>query len=89
MMDKALVTTIEFPEGKNDYVWCLIKTDDNITFETWIGIGCDIDFANESLSKELRTFDNKVYFYAEDLDEFYRLVQDGYTDFSILDYDKE
>lgn len=90
---KPKITTIEFPDGTFDYIWCVVgrTEDDDIvttTFEVFIGIGVDINVAE--CSKEYLAFDEtRVFSYAQDLDEFFDWYNNGGWDFKILDYEKE
>lgn len=89
---KPLITTIEFPDGKFDYVWCVIAMKDGdivtSTFEAFVGLGIDINLTE--CSKEYLAFDEtRVFSYAQDLDELFEWHTKGGWDFRILDYEKE
>ena len=89
---KPLITTIKFPDGEFDYIWCVVAMKDEevvtATFEAFVGIGIDINLTE--CSKEYLAFDEtRVFNYAEDLNEFFGWHTDGGWDFRILDYEKE
>lgn len=95
MFPKPLIVPIDFPDGKFNFIWCLIGMVENpedepsATFEAYVGIGDQIEDW-ESVSAQLRLFDEtKVFYYAQDLDDFFGIVKDGGGDFKILDYEKE
>lgn len=86
-MNDVALTKIKLPEGAFDFAWCLIRTEDDVIFESFIGIGVDLDF--DSCSAQAKAFDNSVYAYAADMNEFWDWVRDGGWDFTILDYERK
>ena len=89
---KPRITTVEFPDGTFDYIYCVIAMmDEDIvtsTFEAFIGLGIDINI--ETCSDKYRMFDEtRVFSYAADLEEFFQWYNDGGWDFKILDYEKD
>ena len=91
-LSKPLITTIKFPDGEFDYIWCVIAMKDGdivtSTFEAFVGIGVDIN-VTECSPEYLRFDETRVFNYAQDLDEFFTWHIDGGWDFRILDYEKE
>lgn len=89
---KPLITTFEFPDGKFDYIWCVVAMKDEevvtATFEAFVGIGIDITIG-ECSQEYLRFDETRVFSYAQDLDEFFEWHTKGGWDFRILDYEKE
>lgn len=89
---KPLITTLEFPDGKFDYIWCVVAMKDGdivtATFEAFVGLGVDINLT-ECSEKYLSFDETKVFNYAQDLEEFFGWHTDGGWDFRILDYEKE
>ena len=86
------ITTIDFPDGQFNYVYCVIAMmDEDImtsTFEAFIGIGIDINI--DTCSNQYLKFDeSNVFCYAVDIDEFFDWYNNGGWDFKILDYELE
>jgi hypothetical protein len=89
---KPRITTIEFPDGVFDYIWCLIGMQDEgivvSTYEAFVGIGVKVNVID--CSPEYLKFDEtRVFNYAQDLDEFFDWYNNGGWDFKILDYEKD
>lgn len=98
-MEEPFIRKIKFPEGTFDFINCeiaLFEEDSNgqrditMTFSAYIAIGMpSIDMA-DNVSKELKYFDeNKIFAYAQTLDEFREWFENGGWDYIILDYEKE
>jgi hypothetical protein len=92
-MENPQITTLDFPEGKFDLIWCLIGQTDGeeiiSTFEAFIAVNFpDVNF-DSKVSDELRRFDEtRIYAYAHGLSEFENLIENGGWDFKILDYER-
>lgn len=98
-MEEPFIRQIKFPEGTFDFINCEIamfdedengQRDIKSTFMAYIAIGMpSIDMVDKP-SKELKYFDeNKIFAYAQTLDEFMEWFKDGGWDFTILDYEKD
>jgi len=95
MSVNPLVVPIEFPDGKFNFIWCLIGMIDEpdeepeTTFEAYVGLGAEIEDWDK-VSPQLRLFDEtKVFYYAQDLEDFFHIFENDGGDFKILDYEKD
>ena len=93
MIEDVEITRVSFPEGDFDFVWCRLSLKYGcLSFEQFIGVGIDYESIVSEwdfTSNKYRTFDDNVFAYAGDWDEFEDWVNLGGKTFTILDYEKK